>query len=393
VKRIIRRPLHVAWIGALLIATCIVPTSAAGRDDTRPRDERPIVKTRRIAPGLKYTKIIERGIPRRTFILTMDPAKAVTLDVTLAESDLPANRELTRIVSQHGALAGINGDFNGQPVGNPVHVLMQDGELLHTTAQLGALFALSQDETQTFFGKPTVRITMTDPASNVSYRVDRWNQGPPMPGELAGFTPLGGTLMMPPEFSCSARLLPTAPLQLAQEDGVVRDFEVDEVGCSEDAIPRNGGVVVSAAPATDEAVQLLTLTPGTPIRLHWSLGWPGVLDAVGGVPHMVQDGQIVGTCNSGCGPQPRTGVGVTAGGRILMVVVDGRQPRWSVGPTLIEFARIMRDLGAVNALNLDGGGSSEMVVDGEIVNRPSDGRERRLSNAILVLPSADPGEG
>jgi exopolysaccharide biosynthesis protein len=155
---------------------------------------------------------------------------------------------------------------------------------------------------------------------------------------------------------------------------------------------RNDGVVVSAAPATDEATQLLALAPGTPIRLHWTVGWPNVLDAVGGAPLMLEDGQIVGACNSGCGSQPRTGIGVTAGGRLLLVVIDGRQPKWSVGPTLNEFARIMLDLGAVTALNLDGGGSSEMVVEGEVVNRPSDGRQRRLSNAILVLPGPDPGE-
>jgi exopolysaccharide biosynthesis protein len=57
-----------------------------------------------------------------------------------------------------------------------------------------------------------------------------------------------------------------------------------------------------------------------------------------------------------------------------------------------EFARIMRDLGAVDALNLDGGGSSTMVVQGEVVNRPSDGRERSISSAILILPGPDPGE-
>ena len=55
-------------------------------------------------------------------------------------------------------------------------------------------------------------------------------------------------------------------------------------------------------------------------------------------------------------------------------------------------AEIMRDLGAVQALNLDGGGSSTMVVRGEVVNKPSDDRERQLTNAILVLRGADPGE-
>ena len=75
-----------------------------------------------------------------------------------------------------------------------------------------------------------------------------------------------------------------------------------------------------------------------------------------------------------------------------MVVIDGRRPGWSRGATLGELRATLRDLGAVDALNLDGGGSSEMVVNGEVVNRPSDGRERRITNAVLILPGADPGE-
>jgi len=57
-----------------------------------------------------------------------------------------------------------------------------------------------------------------------------------------------------------------------------------------------------------------------------------------------------------------------------------------------EFAEIMQNLGAVQALNLDGGGSSTMVVEGVVVNRPSDDRLGRTSNAVLVLPGPDPGE-
>jgi hypothetical protein len=164
------------------------------------------------------------------------------------------------------------------------------------------------------------------------------------------------------------------------------------VQCSEAPLARNGGIVISTAPATDEATELLALAPGTPMRLHWTLGWANVFDAVGGAPLLLRDGEVVGICNSACGRQPRTGVGVTATGRILLVVVDGRQANWSLGPTAAEFADIMAGLGAVTALNLDGGGSSEMVVEGEVVNRPSDGDERRISNAILVLPGPDPDE-
>jgi exopolysaccharide biosynthesis protein len=93
------------------------------------------------------------------------------------------------------------------------------------------------------------------------------------------------------------------------------------------------------------------------------------------------------SCSSSfCRANPRTGLGVTATGRILLVVVDGRQSRWSVGATMYRFAAIMKDLGAVEAVNLDGGGSSTMVVRGKVVNRPSDGFQRKVSNAAVILP-------
>jgi Phosphodiester glycosidase len=85
-------------------------------------------------------------------------------------------------------------------------------------------------------------------------------------------------------------------------------------------------------------------------------------------------------------------VGVTAKGIVLMVVVDGRAPGYSVGVTLTQLARFMRNEGAVRALNLDGGGSAEMWVRGKVLNRPSDGSERPITNALLLLPHADRSE-
>ena len=350
----------------------------------------PIVKTKKIAPGLLYTKIVQRQVPRRTFVLKIDLTAAVTLDTTIAEAALPARKPLSDIVRAHDALAGVNGDYGG--LGNPIHPFAQDGELLHTAEALGTLFAVTRDESMALFGRPELSVTLTDQTSGRAFTLDRWNEGPPAPGELVGFSPLGGTLELPPTFACSVRLLPQGDPRPADPDGVDRDYVVDATACSESSMARSGGIVISAAPATDEATELLALVPGTPMRLHWSLGWANVFDAVGGAPLLLRDGGLVGQCHSACGRQPRTGVGVTASGKILLVVVDGRQARWSLGPTAHEFAQIMADLGAVTALNLDGGGSSEMVVQGEVVNRPSDGHERSLSNAILVLPGPDPDE-
>ena len=84
---------------------------------------------------------------------------------------------------------------------------------------------------------------------------------------------------------------------------------------------------------------------------------------------------------------PRTLAGVKADGTLLLVTVDGRRTGWSTGVTLPEAARVMRSLGARDALNLDGGGSTGMVVRGEVVSRPSDrAGERAVSDGIFVLP-------
>ncbi|QUH03770.1 phosphodiester glycosidase family protein [Saccharopolyspora erythraea] len=85
--------------------------------------------------------------------------------------------------------------------------------------------------------------------------------------------------------------------------------------------------------------------------------------------------------------QPRTMAGIDEAGRLLLVTVDGRQPDSSAGFTLLEAARFMRSLGAVDAMNLDGGGSTSFVVDGKLANSPSDPTgERAVGDALVVVP-------
>ena len=84
---------------------------------------------------------------------------------------------------------------------------------------------------------------------------------------------------------------------------------------------------------------------------------------------------------------PRTIVGIAARGRrLLLITIDGRQPGYSAGTTNRESAAVALALGATEAINLDGGGSTTMVVKGEIVNHPSDATgPRKVSDALLVF--------
>jgi len=112
---------------------------------------------------------------------------------------------------------------------------------------------------------------------------------------------------------------------------------------------------------------------------------------VGGLPHLLEDGVRVGDLEVEARPSfaaarhPRTAVGFD-GMRGWFVAVDGRREGYSAGMTLPELTDLLEALGVTDALNLDGGGSTAMVVDGRLVNRPSDPTgERAVVNALLLL--------
>jgi exopolysaccharide biosynthesis protein len=84
---------------------------------------------------------------------------------------------------------------------------------------------------------------------------------------------------------------------------------------------------------------------------------------------------------------PRTAIAKLKSGQILLVTVDGRQPGESIGMSLTMLADLLLEFGAVEAINLDGGGSTTMVIKNKLVDKPSDATgERPVSDAILVYP-------
>ncbi|WP_123042470.1 phosphodiester glycosidase family protein [Cohnella candidum] len=85
---------------------------------------------------------------------------------------------------------------------------------------------------------------------------------------------------------------------------------------------------------------------------------------------------------------PRTGIGMIAPNHYVFIVVDGRSAGYSRGMTLAEFANLFKELGATEAYNLDGGGSSTMYFNGKVVNNPlGKGNERAVSD-ILYIPKS-----
>jgi hypothetical protein len=121
-----------------------------------------------------------------------------------------------------------------------------------------------------------------------------------------------------------------------------------------------------------------------------------IFHAISGDRMLIQSGEIIEGLDNDI-LHPRTAIGTNKNGRWLyIVVVDGRQPFYSEGATFRELAEILKDLGAFNAMALDGGGSSTMVIEGTdgrpvVLNSPIDsyipGRERPVANHFGIFIS------
>jgi exopolysaccharide biosynthesis protein len=131
--------------------------------------------------------------------------------------------------------------------------------------------------------------------------------------------------------------------------------------------------------------------PADPLSREDAMIWE-VRDALAAGPRLIAAGEVRLTLDEEGffgsylrEPHPRTAAGRTADGALILMVVDGRQSD-SRGATLDELAELMLEVGAVEALNLDGGGSSTLVVDGTLVNRPTGGTsERQVMSALVTF--------
>lgn len=197
----------------------------------------------------------------------------------------------------------------------------------------------------------------------------------------------------------------TGSVRVVLEDPRVGVAAID-TGTTATSIPSSGGVLVlgSRAPAAMRQQLLLAVRSRARFAVSVQLLPLHPREAAGGFPILVRDSmEVPGLDSAGAATfapvrHPRTIVGVASHGRrLLLITIDGRQPGYSVGTTNRESARIALELGATEAINLDGGGSTTMAIvrhraDSrriEVVNRPSDAQgERAVGNALVVVGDA-----
>jgi Phosphodiester glycosidase/SPOR domain len=352
-------------------------------------------------------------------VLRIDRHFAGDVSDELANGVVPDRETTSSMVRRSGAVAGVNGGYfvigaaDGTP-GSPAGISVLNGHVVREANGRAALVLPS--------GAAAPRITRIDSALAVrsSDGATRSLNGVDRsvgvirdcgePGDVpTTLTQQDVTCTNPNELvAFDATYGPVAEAGTGVEavldgHGVVRQLLETRGG----PIPAGGQIVEGIGTGADWL--RAHAAPGSRLWLHESMtdekGGAVPLtsgtDVVGGGPYLVRDDrEYVDAFGEGfehpgdpsfyyafgISRNPRTMAGVTRDGDLLLVTVDGRQPGYSVGLSFPEEARLMHALGAVQAVNLDGGGSTTMVVGGSVLGRPSDTTgERPVGDAILVF--------
>lgn len=331
-----------------------------------------------VAPGVRYTFIRHERGPWAIHVLAVDPHSCAPV-IDAVKPAPPLSRRAATSTLGDGALAAVNADFFMLPGGTTVGAHVHDGVPIVGPGER-PVFGVAPGGV---WLEGRARLEAFAHERDDSARVVQINRI--APDGLSLLTSwLGDTLT-----ADSAALVMTLSVLGGDEGGgraVV--VEIDSTGRTRE-LGAGRAALHGTGPQRD---WIRRRAVGDTITWKAEVRVEGVAaeEVVGGFPTLLRNDSTVlaaQTVNEAFGMRrhPRTAVGWTPGGTLLLVVVDGRQPGWSDGMTLPKLTWLFQRLGAANAINLDGGGSSAMVVRGRIVNRPSDREgERAVGNALVL---------
>ena len=327
---------------------------------------------RELAEGLHlltYTRNDARG-KLTAYIVDADPAHWRAVPV-LAQGEVPGRETVANMAKDIGATVAINANYFA-PSGDILGLLKINGQLVGTTYFIRSGVGFDA-QGKTTYGQLTYNgQAVVNGVSHVLDGVDAEREENALVLYNHWYGKTTGTNAYGIEYT-------------------VENGKITHIQKSDSEIPDDGYVLSAHGTAAEdlEGAQVgdtVTLTPplGDP--------WDALPNIIGAGPRLVEHGKTHVTsiaeefpADIAKGRAPRTAFGTTADGHYLLAVVEGRQEH-SDGCTLLEMADLMRQFGAVEAVNFDGGGSSEIVAQGEILNKPSDGTERPVGSALALLP-------
>lgn len=313
----------------------------------------------------------------------------VHLDAVLAHDALTSSGEtVSSMADRTGAIAGINGDyFDIGATNQPTNVVVRGGTLLRTPRKRYALFIGSD-------GNARIDEVAFDGQIQIGDRTF------PVDGINEMLPPHGGISLLTPEYGSVA---PNDSITLIalKPSGGTPPLGTYVAGNEADNLTRQppgyyiaiGSNAIRRTPVPNPGDTIVATGDLDPVALAATRA------AVGGGPLILQHGAWYDDLDGPRGGSydmraPQSGAALTPDGTLLLIEVDGRQPDLSVGVTPPEFSALMRALGATRGMEFDSGGSAEMSVripgdaNATLVNSPSDGKERPVSDGVFVYSTA-----
>lgn len=358
---------------ALALVAVVYVVAFAGQVEITNRWER------RIDPGVMYYHYVGRvnGSPVHIYIAEIDMSRGdLRVQPVLAWDRMERLETVTSMAKRHSPLVAINGSYFNRASSDtfPIGFVMMDGRVVYFSHQHRSAFGLTRDN-KPLFGYPRTRGSIYVEDKGKYFLIHGMNR------ERKKNEPIVYT------FEYGQR----TNTKYAEREIVVRNNVVTEIGEKNMAIPSDGFVISLHG----ESMQYADLfKKGSHARLYFVIEaeWLRVYNALTGGPLLLQNGNSVVEFTKSekfrysiNERNPLTAVASKPDGKILFVVVDGRRPGFSVGLSWVELTWFLKSIGADNALAMDGGGSSIMIINGEVVNKPSDGSPREVSNALCVF--------
>jgi len=355
-----------------------------------------LLNTQNVEEGLNaYTFSADStdGPPLAIYMLEVD-LHAYHLDIALASDQVIGQETVSSLAARKGAVAAINGGFftstNPRALyyGDPSDLMIIDGRLISEPTRGRSSFGICEllDGTQ----KPFVE------QLNLQYYLHRAEDSLRIDG-INRKRDSADILIYTPEFNFSTLNGQQGKEILVQHNRVTQIKE----GALDGPIPANS-FIISVDPNASPRLSQLRLKVGDSVVVKSKFTSSRCSQTVKSVkncsyvtagPTLIYDAKPVTDFKAEFisesfeqNRHPRTAIGISKDRKKLwLIVVDGRQPGYSMGMSLGELRSFLLELGAYEAYNLDGGGSSTLVLNNELMNSPSDRQERMCSDALLLF--------
>ena len=327
---------------------------------------------RDVDTGIKHIKLTKYydGRPVRINIVEIDRGLASNYELkpALASSSnsLHNKRTITTIAKQNNAIAAINGTYFKPQTGVPLGTLMINGKMY--TGPVYNRVAIGITDNGFKIARVEMNAKLT--ARGKSLTIDNINQ----PRMLSSYV-----LAYTNEWGAKAPASPKYGYQIA-----IQNNRIIQTSSNPLDIPEGGYVIV----APYRALEPFLKEGRVNLEINTNPEWSNVKHIISGGPYLVKNSEVyvdmtAEKLSAIGGKNPRSAIGYTNDNRLVMVAVDGRENQ-SVGMTLMQLAGFMKAIGCTNAINLDGGGSTVMYVNGQVVNNPAFKGGIAISNALVL---------